>query len=187
MESQKRARNEEHLLCFYSESKDAPPCQGAREAGDPAEYPDLPLDFRKTLSNFYMSSGFVFDGHTYASIEHAYQGLKLYFGLCYGKLAPPEFKDTVSWRFTQESQDIATPREAKKNGRLVRLSKEAMKAWEERGLMKEIARAMYTQDAKARQVLLATNDARLYHIQPRKKEMVHFKHLEEIRDEFRNS
>ena len=165
-------------LFFYSKSADKKPGHGANESvQDPQKYRVLSLipHWRRTLSNFHVDP-FVFEGKTYNSIEHVFQSKKI-------ALVDPEKADF----FTMESGHPIGQGDgalAQKNRKLVLLGKEHLQKWSQISgrVMEEAARAKFLQCTKAMVVLLATQDAELWHVVPRKKP-VRFEHLEKIREE----
>lgn len=164
-------------LYFFSKSKDLAPGKGANEhlikADDFEELARIP-DWRQMLSNFHVCP-FEFEGKTYNSIEHAFQGKKI-------ALANPSEAE----RFTVDSGDEIGKGDglmARKQRRLVKLSHEQLRQWEriKEDVMKRAAQAKYKTCASAMNVLRLTRDAELWHIQIRQKP-IRFRHLEEIRD-----
>jgi predicted NAD-dependent protein-ADP-ribosyltransferase YbiA (DUF1768 family) len=161
---------------FYSKSKACAPGKGVNEyVGDPSKYTRLSVDFRRDLSNFHEYK-FHYDGYTYNTIEHAFQARKI-------ALVDPE----KAFIFTVESGHVLGVSDgsvAQRNRKLAELDKESLKIWNEikQQVMEDISKAKYVACAKARDVLKATGDAELWHIQQRKKP-IRFVHLEEIRKE----
>lgn len=153
-------------LFYYSGSADKPPGKGTNESGCEkcTELAKI-KDWRKMLSNFYISP-FVIDGKTYMSVEHYYHSMKY-------RATSPQFADT----FTTESQSrwCTDPILAKSAG-----GKSGMKGKDRlrpancvldphffskkqsaaftRGMF-----AKFTQNIELGKVLLATNNAELYH------------------------
>jgi predicted NAD-dependent protein-ADP-ribosyltransferase YbiA (DUF1768 family) len=85
-----------------------------------------------------------------------------------------------------------TGADAKKRGRDVALDKRELRLWDSRSraVMESIARAKFLAHMDVQRVLLATRDARLYHLLARvtsvdDKNLDRFTHLERIRDELR--
>ena len=71
-------------VVFYSRSKDTVP---------PRPISDMPPDFRKILSNFYViAGGIAIEGKTYPSVEHWFQSQKYFYTDQPGKMK--EFTDT---------------------------------------------------------------------------------------------
>lgn len=82
-------------ISFFSRSKDTPP---------PKVIADMPGDFRKILSNFYViPGGITIEGHTYPSVEHWFQSQKYFYAGRPGKIK----------EFTKTN---LTPKDAKKMG-----------------------------------------------------------------------
>ena len=163
-------------LVFYSKSRDVAPGKGANESvRDVAAYAELSRikNWRKVLSNFH-EAAFMFRGHTYKTIEHAFQAAKIAL-----------VDEAAAYRFTTDSGDPLGHGDgltARKNRKLVVLNSTDLQTWDamSASVMHEIARAKYDQCAEARIVLGATKDAELWHVVPRGKP-VRFVHLEAIR------
>lgn len=166
------------ILCFYSKSKDARPGKGVGEVvEDPAAYAELAAiqDWRRVLSNFHMCP-FIFEGHTYNTIEHAFQAAKI-------ALADPE---KAAW-FTLESGHAIGQGDgliARKNRKVVILRPNQIVEWNRSSLdvMERAAREKFRACEEARRVLKATGFAQLWHVMPRAAPL-RFLHLERIRDE----
>jgi ribA/ribD-fused uncharacterized protein len=169
-------------LYFYSKSKDLPPGKGTREEAT-QEYPELKKikDWRKILSNFHISP-FLYNDKTYNSIEHAFQASKVQ--IANYKLAE---------KFTLESEDaiaLGGGELAKKAGRnLIKLNTQQVQTWNtiKNNIMYEISLAKYSQCDIARDVLIATKNAQLWHILARSSKSLRFTHLENIRNILSNS
>jgi predicted NAD-dependent protein-ADP-ribosyltransferase YbiA (DUF1768 family) len=146
-------------LYFYSKSADRPAGRGANEhAVRPEDYKDLNAipHWRKVLSNFY-EAPFTYDGKTYRSVEHAFQGAKIAL----------VNKEKGSW-FTVESGHAIGQGDglvARKNRKLIELSKNDLMTWNERKhkIMEEILFEKFTQVPLANQVLRLTRNAVLLH------------------------
>ncbi len=146
-------------LFYYSKSKDLLPGEGVNEyVSDPEPYKKLSKinDWRKVLSNFYLSP-FVYDGHTWNSVEHAFQSRKI-------EIVDPE---KAFW-FTKDSGHRigqGNGEEARKNRKLIILSDEELKKWFEMRskIMEDILYAKFSQVPIAAKVLIATDDAELWH------------------------
>lgn len=175
--NRKRRKSNNDKLYFYSKSASVPPGQGKNEyVEDTGAYKDLPIDFRRVLSNFHVAK-FKYDGHTYNTIEHVFQAKKV--GLVDPKAA---------YRFTVESGDpigIGDGGIAQKNRKLVMLSVEDLKKWDDIkwDIMKAAAKEKFLQNPAAANILLNTRNSELWHIVSRQKP-VRFKHLEDIRKDF---
>ena len=165
-------------LFFYSGSVDAKPGKGVNEVvKDETKYAALASNphWRRILSNFHVCP-FKYNGKTYRTIEHAFQASKI-------ALTNPSEAE----KFTVESGDTLGQGDglaARTARKLVVLSKDQVQQWENmsRRVMEEAARAKYQQCPEAMRVLLATQDAELWHIVTRGRPD-HFVHLETIRAE----
>ena len=163
-------------FCFYSKSRDVKPGKGANEiVNDASQYEELGQikDWRKVLSNFHVSQ-FVYNGLTYNTIEHVFQAKKI-------ELVD---KEKALWFTVESNHEIGQGdgEMARKNRKLVKLDKEHLTAWSKirDQIMKDAAIAKYATSEEARNVLMATKEAELWHIMPRAAP-VRFTHLEEIR------
>lgn len=155
-------------LFYYSKSADKPVGKGANElVANPVDYAELNKigDWRRILSNFCaIPNGFTYDGHTFKTVEHAFQSKKI--GLV---------DQQKAFTFTLESNTILSRgggQMARGFGRkLVVLSKDKLKEWGriKTQVMKDIMVARFMQDDVGRDVLLKTNSAQLHHIRPRQK------------------
>lgn len=161
-------------LCFYSNSASQPPGRGARECvADPAIYQSLAKirDWRRVLSNFHVAP-FEYKGLRWNTIEHAFQAEKL-------GLANPDLRFQLSID-SGSAVGLGDGAEARKKRKWAILSADALRQWNamSRGV---IAEAKYAQCREARETLLATGNAQLFHIVPRSRDLEHFDHLEAIR------
>lgn len=146
-------------LFFYSKSANKPAGKGTNElVSEYSKYRELNevKDWRKVLSNFYVSQ-FVYDGKTYNSVEHAFQGKKI-------QLVD---EDKANW-FTVDSKHpigLGDGNDARKNRKLVMLSEKTLKEWNDikHNIMKDILMAKFSQVPLAKKVLLLTKDAKLLH------------------------
>lgn len=164
---------------FYSGSADKKPGNGVNESGDPSKYKELSKikDWRKVLSNFHVYP-FKYDGYTWNSIEHVFQSKKI-------SLVDPK----RALMFTIESGSeigLGDGKMAQRNRKLVVLSREHLKIWDEMKdmIMREAAIEKYKACSEALNILKLTNEAELYHFERSRgkpSKLVHFKHLEEIR------
>lgn len=163
-------------LYFYSKSKVCEPGKGVNEqVNDPEKYKNLKPYFRRILSNFHEYT-FAYNDYYYNTIEHAFQACKIAL-----------VDSDKAFMFTIDSgSDLGRSDGvvAQQNRKLAILDKDQIKIWDQTkdNIMKEIAIAKYAACQEARETLLATQDAELWHIQMRKKP-VRFVHLEEIRIE----
>lgn len=161
-------------LYFYSKSRAAKPGHGVNEIiMDPEKYTDLSPHFRRVLSNFHVYK-FEYNGHSYNSIEHAFQACKI-------ALVDPE---KSLWFTSDNGHEIGMGDGAiaQKNRKLVKLDKDHLQLWDsiKDKVMKDISIAKYHACEEATHVLKATREAQLWHIVCRKPP-VRFVHLEEIR------
>ena len=157
---------------FYSKSTDKPsPGLGAGEKiteANKGKYCELASlkGWRKVLSNFYMAS-FELDGKTWNSVEHFYHANKF-------KKRNPKFYD----QFTVESDSEISKNPAMAKGaggktgkfkgtqirpKSVVMDHDFFSNGRNEEVMERAQMAKYTQNEKARQVLLATKNAKLQH------------------------
>jgi ribA/ribD-fused uncharacterized protein len=163
-------------LFFYSKSRNVLPGKGANESvQDINMYPNLCKikDWRKVLSNFNVHP-FEYEGKTYNSIEHVFQAKKI-------ELVDKE----KSLLFTVESDSEIGKGDgeiARKHRKLVKLDKDMLYKWSQirDKIMEDAATCKYQSCEEARNVLIATNQAELWHIVSRSNP-VRFEHLERIR------
>lgn len=146
-------------LFYYSKSKDVEPGKGINEyINDPSKYEILSKikDWRKILSNFYVSP-FTWNGKTWNSVEHAFQGSKI-------ALADPEKGE---WFALESGHKIgqADGFEARKNRKLVLLGPNELKEWNriKSGIMESILYEKYIQVPLAGRVMIETDVAELWH------------------------
>ena len=164
---------EEPVFQFYSKSSDTPdPGRGAGERitdGQIEEFRELGsmVGWRKVLSNFYMAP-FKLDGRTWNSVEHYYHANKF-------KKGHPEFYEL----FTVESGSAMSKdpvfakaaggktgvykREKYKRDKDIVMDEDFFSSGRSKRVMEEGQRAKYTQDERAKRVLLATKNATLQH------------------------
>lgn len=166
---------------FYSNSAPAPPGKGANEYAA-GTYPDLAPypNFRQVLSNFDASGMFFYRDTPFATIEHAFHAEKAQLcgrsDIVNAIIQGYDIDPAVVKGFTSRKKMPMTPGQVAEWNHI------------SRAVMKDIARAKYAQCEDARKILLATGDAQLIHIISRAKtgeNLDHFKHLEELRKEFR--
>lgn len=169
-------------LFFYSKSRDVVPGTGAHErVADLRDYDALRAipEWRKVLSNFHRHCEFTYHDHRYNTIEHVFQAEKI-------RLADSEraFWFTVDSGHPIGQGDGAL---AQKNRKLVRLTPEQLAHWNsiKSNVMEEAAISKFSTCTHARDVLMATGTAELWHIVPRQKP-VRFIHLERIREHYRS-
>lgn len=196
--------NVQDILRFYSKSADTPAGYGtgetyAENSPNRSLFAELPLNFRKILSNFFVSV-FTFDFYgvvgfdplpgdtTFKSIEHAFQAAKFLLAaqVCRGS-DPARYAvfTEAAIRFTVNSGDAIGQGDgalAQKNRKLIKLRPHEITAWNgcSERVMTVISGAAFVQCPIRRAVLLNTGDAELWHIRPRMTP-VRFWHLEEIR------
>ncbi len=164
---------------FYSRSADKKPGKGANEIGDPNRYKELSdvKDWRKVLSNFHVHP-FKYDGYTWNTIEHVFQSKKI-------GLVNPD----MAFQFTRESGSALGMGDglmARKNRKLVVLSSDQLKVWDEMKdcIMREAAIEKYKACGEALRILKLTGEAELYHLEVARgkpSKLVRFGHLEYIR------
>lgn len=146
-------------LYYFSKSANKPVGQGANEfVSNPSKYSTLNLihNWRQMLSNFWVAP-FEINGARWNSVEHLFQGYKI-------NLADP----TAGFNF---SLNCGSPLsrsggdEAQKNRKLRVLTFEQLQQWEgmKDTIMKAGLYAKFSQNNDLRKVLLATQDAELWH------------------------
>ena len=164
--------DESTVFQFYSRSSDKPaPGRGAGEKidkKDQKKYADLAgmTGWRKVLSNFYMAP-FALDGYGWNSVEHYYQGNKF-------KTGNPEWYK----QFTIESGSTLSkdPNMAKSAGgktgkykgkrlrpKEVTIDENFFSSGRDKEVMERGQMAKYSQNEKAKKILLATGRAKLLH------------------------
>jgi predicted NAD-dependent protein-ADP-ribosyltransferase YbiA (DUF1768 family) len=189
----KSPSEEEHqdTFVFMFKSADKAPGKGINETLIKGHsYPELSKisKWRSMLSNFHVAE-FEWTGDDvlpvpfppktrWNSIEHAYQGAKFQL---YGHKEALKF--TLNSGDDIGKGDGAT---AQRNRKIVVLKD--MSKWGEiyMNVMKSAAKAKYEQNPESMRMLKATFPAKLFHSQVnrgKKSELIHFKHLEDIRNE----
>lgn len=118
-------------------------------------------------------------GHTYNTIEHVFQAQKI-------ALVDP---DKAKWFTVEQSRDDIGTGDglmARRNRMLVLLPEPLIRKWSSMSdsVMAEAARCKYAACDVARQVLMATGDAELWH-GVGKGQAVRFRYLEVLREQFR--
>jgi predicted NAD-dependent protein-ADP-ribosyltransferase YbiA (DUF1768 family) len=164
---------------FNSKSRDVAPGKGVNESlENPKDFDDLKniKDWRKILSNFYVER-FVYNSHTYNSVEHAFQAVKIAL----------VDKDKAFW-FTIESGNeigLGSGDVAQKNRKLIKLSKIQLDEWDKikYNVMINITKERVKQSETYQKVLRETKNAELWHIRVRKSS-IRNKYLEDIRSEY---
>lgn len=165
---------------FYSGSADKPPGTNTKTGeylrpGDNFSELASIKDWRQVLSNFYPCL-FSFDEKHFSSAEHAWH---------YAKFKSIERPEALL--FTLESKSELSKQSAlvaKQQGRkLYHMSPSEISFWEQNKLpfINEILYSKFNQCSLAKQVLLATHNAELWHTLPRSKIQEHWTHLEHIR------
>lgn len=176
---QKQPPTSNDKLFFYSKSKHVAPGKGANEEVEDATiYAELAKvkDWRRVLSNFHVCP-FKYDGYTYNTIEHAFQAKKI-------ALVNPQ----KALKFTVESGDALGQGDgdaARKNRKAEVLDAKTLTTWNamKDKVMYDASVAKYNACSESAAVLLATQNAQLWHIVSRSKDHDHFTHLEAIRHE----
>uniref|UniRef100_A0A6C0C5K9 NADAR domain-containing protein n=1 Tax=viral metagenome TaxID=1070528 RepID=A0A6C0C5K9_9ZZZZ len=158
---------------FYSKSSDKPlPGKGAGEKIDPKnikQFAELASmsSWRKVLSNFYIGP-FKLDNRTWNSVEHYYHANKF-------KKGNPEFYEQFTLESgTDISKDPAFAKSAGgKTGKFKKkdwkrpkdivIDEDFFSSGRNQQAMEDGQRAKYTQNETAKNVLLATKDAKLQH------------------------
>ena len=172
-------------LYFNSKSADVAPGKGkgGGKGGGHREHVKHPPSYtklrgmknwRRVLSNFH-EHPFEFEGERYNTIEHAFQSRKI-------AIANPAeaLKFTMgSGHEIGQGDGVA----ARKNRKLVTLGLDQLALWDAQHMdvMARAAECKYQACAEAREVLMATHGAQLWHAQSRGGEPVRFTHLETIR------
>lgn len=169
-------------LYFYSKSRDVYPGRGANEiVQDPVKY--LPLSliprWRQVLSNFSDDCTIEYNCLTYRTIEHVFQAEKIGF-----------VDPTAAREFALESGSalsLASGADAQKQRKMRKLNEAQLLAWkyQQTGLLSELWLYKVNHSVLFRNVLAATNDAQLWHIQNRKP-AVRWDDLEAVRRTFTN-
>lgn len=163
-------------LYYFSGSADVGPGSGANEyVSNPRDYLALSRvpHWRRTLSNFHVAP-FQWGGLTWNTIEHAFQASKI-------SLSNP----TVAYTFALESGSVLSRgdgKAAQAQRKIVRLGPGELSHWDsvKGAVMASISRAKYSQCQEAREVLLLTGNAELWHGAPRVAPSRMW-HLEELR------
>jgi predicted NAD-dependent protein-ADP-ribosyltransferase YbiA (DUF1768 family) len=166
-------------LCYYSKSIDAKVGKGKNEfVSNFVIYNELDKikNWRQILSNFYVEP-FIFEGKTFNSVEHAFQGYKI-------ALVDKEKGEY----FTLESNHPIGKGDgsvAQKNRKLVLLNAEQLAYWNtiKYKIMIQITHQRIIQSTTYRNVLLLTKNAELWHVMSRKG-IVRNAYLEELRKLF---
>ncbi|MCH2045657.1 MAG: NADAR family protein [Saprospiraceae bacterium] len=169
---------------FYSKSADKAPGKGSNEqVEDATAYTKLASikDWRRILGNFY-ECNFIYEGRTYRTVEHALQAKKF----------EPIDKQLFE-SFALESNSELSKSDglaARRMRKTIRLNPQQLQKWDQSkiGHVANMHRAKFSQCPKAKQVLLATGEAELWHYlsrQPKGKNLQHWDTLEEVRSKLR--
>ena len=171
-ENHKEVRfNENIVFQFYSKSRDMKPGKGAGEkisVEDISKFSELAemKNWRKVLSNFYEGE-FELDGHSWLSVEHFYHASKF-------KKSHPNFYKLFSLDSKSDISKLpamakgAGGKTGKFKGKQVRPKKITMdedffSTGENEKAMYRAQMAKYKQNKEAKDVLIATKDAKLQH------------------------
>jgi predicted NAD-dependent protein-ADP-ribosyltransferase YbiA (DUF1768 family) len=148
-------------LFYFSKSADKKPGQGSNEtlgSYEPTYLEELATipHWRKILSNFYEGI-FEFEGKHYQTVEHCFQGEKI-----------SGVNSELGELFTIESDSKYSRgggEMARRQRKMVMLNPSELFEWNQRKdiLLERILRAKFTQVKRARQVLIATREAELWH------------------------
>ncbi len=173
----KMAKKEKSVFVFYSKSADKKAGMGTGETLQPGDdFSELNKikDWRKVLSNFHYDP-FIWDDSEWACIEEAFQATK------FGRENRELFKAALMKNCT-DVRDIGTL--AQKMRKWKTFDKTQLAEWDKKkdSIMKSISKAKYAQSQIGKRVLKLTGDATLLHHLQRKAYKLHFKHLEEIRN-----
>lgn len=155
---------------FFTASRDVAPGKGTGERiTTDFDYSELAATpkWRTILSNLSdvccdpeggEPKGFKWAGYTWRTVEHAFQAHK------FNSVFPP-----VYYKFTMEEDPKTDGYWARKQRKFIELNRMQLRHWDDsKGeLMEQLWHAKFTQDPKARAVLLATGDAELWHSAPR--------------------
>jgi len=188
---------------FYSKSADALPGRGSNEEKNTIEtYSDLRKikDWRKMLSNFYVSEFFIDDNY-WNSVEHFFHALKFRNN----KIPSKEYEFYKTFTLTSNSPWCKNPFLAKQAGKAGRVSPITGKIFDKKigdtkipkdikmrddfyeakissKLQKLAFFAKFTQNLDLKNVLLSTKEAELWHYIGRGGGIIHMKELTIARD-----
>lgn len=146
-------------LYYYSKSADKMPGKGANEyINDPSQYNELSQirDWRKKLSNFHIAP-FEYENRRWNTVEHLFQAVKV-------SLVDKELAYTFCLDSNSELSQ-AYGSEAQKKRKIVLLSPSLLAYWEQikHQVMYDALYAKFSQNEDMKSILLATNDAELWH------------------------
>ena len=148
-------------LYFFSGSRDALPGRGVNEVGTPTEFAVLAKikNWRKVISNFY-ETPLTYKGKTYMTVEHAFQAVKIGFA----DAAKADQFAIESGSELAKGGGVA----ARKARKIVTLNAAQQKQWRSvaSDVMRELWEIKFSQGLP-KEVLLATNQAELWHGAPR--------------------
>lgn len=185
------------VFVFYSKSSNKNlPGKGTGESGDPDNYKELleiDKNWRRVLSNFYQGE-FTADGLKWATAEHYYHG---------GKFIKDNSDFYKKFSLDSNSEFSKDPIKAKaaggKSGLYVKKGERTLfrpnyikmdSNFNSLKHMEHVLRQKFTQVKKAKDVLLATKNAKLVHYigsrSKKKKSKEVWYHLMKIRDELKN-
>jgi len=191
---------------FYSKSANSKPGKGSNESlvnpKDPSKYSKLEniKDWRKMLSNFYISP-FVLDDETWNSVEHFFHAIKFRDSKRDGR----NYDFYKTFAIDSGSPWSLEPVSAKQAGKAGRISKTTGKVYTKKfgdtkiptdvsirpdfysvGIDRKLQTiaflAKFTQNEELKNMLLATNDAELWHYVGRGAENQLWTNLMKVRD-----
>jgi hypothetical protein len=154
---------------FFTASRDVAPGKGTGERiTTDFDYSELAATpkWRTILSNLSdvccdpeggEPKGFKWAGYTWRTVEHAFQAEKF-------RTNPNDM-----YKFTMECDPTTDGYWARKQRKMIELNRAQRMHWDsiKREVLEQLWREKFTQDPKARAVLLATGDAELWHFAPR--------------------
>jgi predicted NAD-dependent protein-ADP-ribosyltransferase YbiA (DUF1768 family) len=171
----------EDKLIFYSSSKNNEIGKNKNEfINNSEEYQELNKikNFRRYLSNFHFYE-FKYNGHSYRTIEHAFQGAKI-------NLANKDegFKFTID---SNHEIGLGDGKIARKNRKLVHLNKEQVVEWNniKNNIMYEIVLEKFKVCSECLDILIKTKNCQLWHTFPRMKYPIRCYYLEKVREDLR--
>ncbi|BDS11062.1 NADAR family protein [Aureispira anguillae] len=171
---------------FYSKSADKAPGEGKGEyTEDPYMYKGLAsfTDWRKILGNFY-ECNFVYEGRTYKTVEHALQAKKF-----------QAINQDLFESFALESESALSKGsglDARKMRKTILLKETELTKWDKEKIahINNMHYEKFTQCLKAKEVLLATKDAELWHYLmrvPKGKNLQRWTNLETLRTQLKEA
>ena len=145
-------------LQFYNKSVSKPPGKGVGEVGNAADFKDLVhiTDWRRKLDNSWLAP-FTLDKHTWNSVEHYYQGAK------FKRQHPDYYLQLSAVSGSDLSKDPVLAKEAgtKKSVRPKNVTVDEDFSARAEKEMEAAQYAKFSQNAELKQLLLATNKAKL--------------------------